>query len=53
MGDIYYSNKMYDEALKHYQDALARKSDLEKAISEERISEIQRRIDFIQSGEVL
>lgn len=50
IGDIYFSNKMYDKALKYYQDALARRVDLEKAISKERIIEIEKRIDFIKKS---
>lgn len=50
IGDIYFSNKVYDKALKYYQDALARRVDLGKAISKERISEIEKRIDFIKGG---
>lgn len=50
IGDIYFSNKVYDKALKYYQDALVRRNDLEKAISKERISEIEKRINFIKGG---
>jgi tetratricopeptide (TPR) repeat protein len=49
IGDIYFANERYPQALKYYQDALLRRSDLEKAISSERISEIERRIDTIKN----
>ncbi|MFN8414408.1 MAG: tetratricopeptide repeat protein [Anaerolineales bacterium] len=49
-GDAYFSLKNYDLALKYYQDALLRKKDLEKAISSERLSEIEKRIQFIKGG---
>lgn len=50
MGDIYFANKMYEEALNVYQDALNRKGDLENAISAERIKLIEERINFIKNG---
>ena len=49
-GDIYFANKKYDQALKYYQDALLRRNELEKAISSERIMEIEQRINFIKTG---
>lgn len=53
MGDIYFANKMYAEALKVYQDALSRRNDLENAISAERIDLIEERINFIKNGGTL
>jgi tetratricopeptide (TPR) repeat protein len=50
VGDIYFANEQYPQALKYYQDVLLRRSDLEKAISGERILEIERRIDAIKDG---
>jgi tetratricopeptide (TPR) repeat protein len=50
VGDIYFANEQYPQALKYYQDVLLRRGDLEKAISSERISEIERRIDAIKDG---
>lgn len=49
IGDIYFFNKDYEKALKYYRDAFARKVDLKKAISSERILEIETRINFIQT----
>ncbi|HNM37491.1 MAG TPA: hypothetical protein PKI33_10515, partial [Anaerolineales bacterium] len=53
MGDIYFANKMYAEALKVYQYALSRRNDLENAISAERIDLIEERINFIKNGGTL
>ena len=53
VGDIHFANKEYDKALKYYQDALLRKNELEKAISSERIMEIEQRIKYIKDGESL
>jgi len=50
IGDIYFTHKDYARALDSYRSALARKNDLEKAISQEKITEIQQRIDSIQAG---
>lgn len=51
LGDIYFSGKDYKKAIKYYRDALARKADLEKAISDKRIEEIKTRINFMQNQE--
>lgn len=50
VGDIYFANEQYPQALKYYQDVLLRRGDLEKAISSERILEIERRINTIKNG---
>lgn len=48
VGDTYFTGKEYDQALKYYQDALMRKKELEKAVPSERITEIEKRINFIK-----
>lgn len=50
VGDVYFANNEYDKALKYYQDALLRRSDLEKAVLSERILEIEERINLIKNG---
>jgi tetratricopeptide (TPR) repeat protein len=50
VGDIYFANEQYSQALKYYQDVLLRRSDIYKALSSERISEIERKIDAIKNG---
>jgi tetratricopeptide (TPR) repeat protein len=50
IGDVYFSVEDYDNALKYYQDALKRRPDLEKAVSKERILQIEKRIDDIKNG---
>lgn len=49
-GDAYYMLGDSEHALKYYQDALSRKSDLEKAVSEERLNEIEDRINELLKG---
>jgi tetratricopeptide (TPR) repeat protein len=49
IGDVHFSRQEYKNALKYYQDAMARKADLEKAIQRERILEIEDRIKFIEN----
>ncbi len=50
IGDAYFSMQEYDKALKYYQDALLRETDLAKAVSAKRIEEIKERIDAIKSA---
>lgn len=53
VADIYFETKIYEKALKYYEDILSRRGDLEKSISIQRIEEIKERIDFIKNGGLL
>lgn len=50
VGDIYFEMEDYEKALKYYEDILSRRNDLEKALSSERIAEIEERVKFIKGG---
>lgn len=50
IGDIYFEMENYEKALKYYEDVLSRRNDLVKALSNERIAEIEERVKFIKNG---
>jgi len=50
IGDIYFEIENYEKALKYYEDVLSRRNDLEKALSSDRIAQIEERAKFIKGG---
>lgn len=53
IGDIYFDLKDYANALEYYEEVLSRRNDLEKALSSERITEVEERTKFIKDGGLL